>query len=99
MTYAEPEMISVEEAQHRGVYSIFGDVAPGRMLRVSIDTERSVLVMVDQDLADIEETMDDLFDSLVAVSRLATDKGSRTSLAEALVAFGITPEELAAIDE
>ncbi|MBK5224617.1 MAG: hypothetical protein JJE52_17435 [Acidimicrobiia bacterium] len=98
MTFAEPEVLTVEEARRRGA-SLFSDVLLDHQpIAISVGHER-VVVVSGQDYEDLEEIQRDLFDGIVAVARIATDSGRRTTLDEIIKLHGITEEELAAIEE
>jgi prevent-host-death family protein len=91
--------LSVTEATQRGVAGLVAEAERGSDLVVT-RRHRPVAAVVGIDrLAELERAAADLRDLALALARVATDDGRRTSLDEVLTAFGHTRESLAALPD
>jgi len=91
--------LSVTEAAQRGVAGLVAEAERGSDLVVT-RRHRPVAAVVGIDrLAELEQAAADLRDLALALARVATDAGRRTSLDEVLTAFGHTRESLAALPD
>ena len=91
--------LSVTEAARRGVAGLVAEAERGSDLVVT-RRHRPVAAVVGIDrLAEFEQAAADLRDLALALARVATDDGRRTSLDEVLTAFGQTRESLAALPD
>lgn len=88
--------ISVTEAASRGVAGLIKDAEAGADIVVSRHGKPVAAVVSTRQLDDIHRLEDDLRDAALVLFRAATDTGVRTSLNDAIAAFGFDRAELEA---
>jgi prevent-host-death family protein len=95
----DPHELSVTEAAQRGVAGLVAEAERGSDLVVTRRHRPVAAVVGINRLAELEQAAADLRDLALALARVATDDGRRTSLDEVLTAFGQTRESLAALPD
>jgi prevent-host-death family protein len=92
------DLISVTDANNRGLSSIINEAAEGH-LKVILRSNKPVAAIVDiatmEKLQQLEEREEDLRLLGVAVARMATDSGKRYTLREVAAKFGVDLDALA----
>lgn len=88
--------ISVSEAARRGVAGLIKDAEAGADIVVSRHGKPVAAVVSTRQLDEIHRLEDDLRDAALVILRAATDTGARTSLDDAIAAFGFDRAELEA---
>jgi prevent-host-death family protein len=86
--------LSVTEATRRGVAGLVADAENGEAIVVTRRNEPVAALLSMRRLAEIEEAASDLLDLALALARVATDTGHRTSLDDVLAAFGHSRDSL-----
>jgi antitoxin (DNA-binding transcriptional repressor) of toxin-antitoxin stability system len=91
------DLISVSEANHRGLSSIVNDAAEGHP-KVILRSNKPVAAIVDiatmNKLQELDEREDDLRLLGIAIARAATDNGERHTLRDVAARFGIDLDSL-----
>ncbi|MEW6155197.1 MAG: type II toxin-antitoxin system prevent-host-death family antitoxin [Actinomycetota bacterium] len=95
----DSDIVSVTEANRRGVSGLVADAERGHDVIVARHSKPVAAVVSMRRLGELQELEEDLRDLALVVARAATDSGRRTSLDEVLAAFGHTREELKALDD
>lgn len=95
MSLVEPEAISFAEAEQRGLAGLVEDAEHGRSYVIEHEGQQVVVAS----MSSIGERLHDLFDATLAIARLATDNGNRSSFDDVLQKLGITHEELDALED
>jgi prevent-host-death family protein len=93
---SDARTISVSEAASRGVAGLVKDAESGRDLIVSRHGKAVAAVVSIDRLARLDELESDLRDISLILARVGTDNGVRSTLDEAMGAFGFSRAELAA---
>lgn len=96
------DMISISEASSLGLSRIANDAAEGRA-RVILRNNRAIAAVVSVTVMDRLQELDEREENLrllgVALARLATDTGKRTTLRDAAARFGIDLDSLGEDDD
>lgn len=93
-----PREVSVTEAARRGVAGIVADAEAGDII-VTRRNEPVAAVVSIQRLDRLERLIEDVRDLTLALARVATDDGDRVSFDEVLAAYGLTRDDLAAVED
>ncbi|MGQ0464554.1 MAG: prevent-host-death family protein [Sporichthyaceae bacterium] len=92
------DMLSITEANARGISKLAAEASAGRDL-VLLRNNRVVAAVVGierlEELDRLTTLREDLGLIALTLSRVATDNGNRTSLDEVMARFGLTREDLA----
>lgn len=88
--------LSVTDANARGVAGLVRDAEDGHNVVIARRGKPVAAVVSTARLAEIEQTEADLRDSILVLTRMATDGGAHTSLDEVIERFGFDRAELEA---
>ncbi len=91
-----PETVSVTEAAERGISALVRAASEGHEIVVERRGQAVAAVVGMQRLAELAELEADLRSAALALTRLATDRGRRTGIGDAIAAFGFDRSELEA---
>ena len=91
-----PHVVSVTEAATRGVPNLVRAAEHGEDIVVERHGKAVAAVVSVAHLEAIKELESDLRESVLLLSRLATDSGSRTDLDDTISAFGLNRADLEA---
>jgi len=99
MSIADAETVQITEAGRRGVSRLVADAEAGHTTVLSRRAESVAAVVSYQDVLRLGELERTLTDVALVLSRAAADTGHRTSLDEAITAFGYSRDELNTMDD
>lgn len=91
--------MSVSDATRRGVSGLLADAESGQDIIVARHAKPVAAVVSMQRFGELQALEEDLRDLALVLTRVATDTGRRTSLDDALAAFGTTRAELEDLDD
>lgn len=92
------DMVAIGDANTRGLSRLVADAESGRNV-VLIRNSRPVAALVSvQRFDELEELQEDLGLFALALARIATDTGARVSFDDALLALGLSKEDLDTAD-
>ena len=89
-----PRVVSVTAAASRGISSLVRSAEQGEDLIVERHGKAVAAIISTAHLEELERLQQDLRDSVLLLSRLATDSGERTDLDEAISSLGFDRDEL-----
>jgi|SRR5579884_664550 len=95
----DTDIVSVTEANRRGVSGLVADAEGGRDVIVARHSKPVAAVVSMRRLGELQALEEDLRDLALVLARAATDSGRRTSLDEVLATFGHSREELEALPD
>lgn|SRR5581483_3995445 len=95
----DTDIVSVTEANRRGVSGLVADAERGHDVIVARHSKPVAAIVSMRRLGELQELEEDLRDLALVVARVATDSGRRTSLDDVLAAFGHSREELEALPD
>lgn len=93
-----PRHVSVTEATQRGVAGIVSDASHEDIVVTRRNRPVAVIVRFDR-IRELEDTLEDLRDLTLAVSRTLTDKPDMVSFDDVLAAYGLTDADLDAAQD
>ncbi|MGH8999905.1 MAG: type II toxin-antitoxin system Phd/YefM family antitoxin [Acidimicrobiia bacterium] len=95
----DTDIVSVTEANRRGVSGLVADAERGHDVIVARHSKPVAAIVSMRRLGELQELEEDMRHLALVVARAATDSGRRTSLDDVLAAFGHSREELKALSD